>query len=125
MTSIRKIVASMCLAGNFVLQMGDPAYAHAHLNAEIPAADSTGTAPQSLTLGFTEAVVVKLTGVVVTGPKGNVIETGNVALSDDGKTLTVPLKIELVPGRYSVTWHALAVDGHKTHGVYRFTVTNR
>jgi hypothetical protein len=34
----------------------------------------------------------------------------------------VPLTGALARGLYTVAWHALANDGHKTHGTYSFTV---
>jgi methionine-rich copper-binding protein CopC len=33
-----------------------------------------------------------------------------------------PVTSTLAPGVYTVTWHALAKDGHKTNGTYSFTV---
>jgi copper resistance protein C len=37
-------------------------------------------------------------------------------------TLVVPVTATLAAGTYTVDWHALATDGHKTNGSYTFTV---
>ena len=68
-----------------------------------------------------EAVDLAFTGITVTGPQG-AVRTGPGALDAEGTTLAVPLPSALGPGRYTVAWHALARDGHKTHGEYSFTV---
>jgi methionine-rich copper-binding protein CopC len=36
--------------------------------------------------------------------------------------LVVPLAQTLTAGTYTVAWHTLSTDGHKTQGSYRFIV---
>ena len=36
--------------------------------------------------------------------------------------LIVPLADSLKPGTYTVNWHVVSVDGHKTKGHYTFSV---
>jgi Uncharacterized protein, homolog of Cu resistance protein CopC len=100
------------------------AWAHAHLQQQIPAADSeVSTAPHALTLHFSEGVETHFSGVSVTGPDGNAIKTGNVVRSNADKAqLEVPLEQTLTPGLYQVDWHVVSVDGHKTKGHYQFSV---
>lgn len=98
------------------------AFAHAHLLKEMPAANSTGTAPSQLTLGFSEGVLLKFTGVEVTGPDGP-LKMGDSALGlGDDKVLIVHFATPPKPGTYTVAWHALSADGHRTQGSYSFTV---
>lgn len=40
----------------------------------------------------------------------------------DQKQLIVPLADSLKPGTYTVDWHVVSVDGHKTKGHYTFSV---
>ncbi|EFA1345042.1 hypothetical protein E8121_004861, partial [Escherichia coli] len=40
----------------------------------------------------------------------------------DQKRLIVPLADSLKPGTYTVDWHVVSVDGHKTKGHYTFSV---
>ena len=100
-----------------------PAFAHAHLIEETPAAKAVVTvAPSQLTLKFSESVELKFTGIVITGPNKAVVAQGAETV-DTAKTLmTVALKAPLAAGTYTVTWHALSTDGHKTNGTYSFTV---
>lgn len=98
------------------------AFAHAHLMAERPADKATVAAPTDLMLTFSEDVSLKFTGVTVTGPDKKPVPQGAAALSQGDTVLTVPLSGTLAAGTYTVAWHALSVDGHKTHGSYSFTV---
>ena len=103
--------------------LGGQALAHAHLASATPAAGSTVAAtPAELDLSFSEAVELKFTGVTVTGPGKAAVKTGAAALADGNKTLKVPLEGTLAPGAYTVAWHALSTDGHKTNGTYSFTI---
>ena len=98
------------------------AFAHAHLTAEMPADKATVAAPADLMLTFSEEVSLTFTGVTVTGPDQKEVTQGAASLSQADTVLTVPLTGTLAAGTYTVAWHALSVDGHKTHGTYSFTV---
>ncbi|WP_312739721.1 CopC domain-containing protein YobA [Cedecea neteri] len=99
-------------------------FAHAHLKQQSPAADSAVTvSPQSLTLSFSEGVEPGFSGVTVTGPQKSAVKTGKVKVAEtDNKQLIVPVEEALKPGDYSVDWHVVSVDGHKTKGNYHFSV---
>lgn len=119
MTTIRTLVlASLGLAA------ASPAFAHAHLKSAIPASGSTvATAPTELDLVFSEGLNLKFTGVKVSGPAKAAVATGEAALgAGTDTTLVVPVSVTLAPGSYTVAWHALSTDGHKTNGTYTFTV---
>ncbi|ELY3086787.1 CopC domain-containing protein YobA [Klebsiella aerogenes] len=100
------------------------AFAHAHLLQQIPAADSTvSVSPQALTLTFSEGIETSFSGVALSGPQNTPIATGKLARSDNNKTqLTLPLRDPLAAGDYTVEWHVVSVDGHKTKGQYHFSV---
>ncbi|MGG8276305.1 CopC domain-containing protein YobA [Klebsiella sp. 141198] len=100
------------------------AFAHAHLQQQIPAADSTVFAsPQALTLTFSEGVELSFSGVSLSGPQNKPVATGKLARSDGNKAqLTLPLNEPLAAGEYTVEWHVVSVDGHKTKGQYHFSV---
>ncbi|MCM2293350.1 copper homeostasis periplasmic binding protein CopC [Allorhizobium sp. BGMRC 0089] len=111
------------LAFAATLALTAQAFAHAHLKTIVPADKATvATAPKQLVLNFTEELNLKFSGIELTGPKNEKIKTGTESLSQDKKTLTVPLEGTLAPGAYMVDWHALSEDGHKTHGMTSFTV---
>lgn len=100
------------------------AWAHAHLKAQQPAADTeVAVSPGELTLTFSEGVEEKFSGVTLTGPGDAPAATGPAAHSpDDAARLVVPVRQALEPGTYTVSWHVVSVDGHKTQGQYRFRV---
>ena len=99
------------------------AFAHAHLKSAIPAVNGTvSVAPASLDLSFSEGVNMHFTGVAITGPGKTKVATGNESLLNHDMTLVVPITAKLAAGKYTVSWHALSTDGHKTHGTYNFTV---
>lgn len=100
------------------------AFAHAHLQHQYPAADAQVTAaPQALTLNFSEGVEANFSGLTLTGPAGASIATGKAKRNEkDNTQLIVPLNQPLKPGKYTVDWHVVSVDGHKTQGQYHFSV---
>lgn len=100
------------------------AWAHAHLKAQQPAENAAVTAsPGALTLTFSEGVEEKFSGVTLTGPGNAPAATGPAARSPENPAqLVVPVKQKLEPGAYTVSWHVVSVDGHKTQGQYRFRV---
>jgi len=99
------------------------AFAHAHLRAELPAADASVQAPTELTLTFSEGLELGLSGAVLKTSDGTSVKTGDLALDPNSdKTLLVPVSAKLAPGKYTVEWHALSKDGHLTRGTYQFKV---
>lgn len=103
--------------------MTSSALAHAHLKKPIPAAESVVSAPQALTLHFSEGIEPEFSGVVVTDAQKQVIKTGTATRDEKNKAqLTVPLEQTLTSGTYQVDWHVVSVDGHKTKGSYHFSV---
>lgn len=100
------------------------AWAHAHLTHQYPAADAEVTAaPQALTLNFSEGIEPSFSGATLTGPKQESIKTRPAKRNEqDAKQLIIPLDQTLNPGTYTVNWHVVSVDGHKTKGQYTFSV---
>ena len=117
------LIRMFAIAGVIAVGLTGQAFAHAHLKSATPAVGSTvTTAPSELDLTFTEGVNLKFTGVKVTGPNKAAVQTGDATLMDGDVTLMVPISGALGRGLYTVAWHALSTDGHKTNGTYTFTV---
>jgi len=113
----RRLALTLLLAA-----ASSPALAHAHLVSAAPAANAAASAPTQLTLKFSEAIELSLSGVALTG-SGGAVATGAASLdAKEGVTLTAPLDAPLAAGKYHVEWHVLARDGHRTKGAYDFTV---
>lgn len=100
------------------------AFAHAHLQQQSPAADTQiETSVQTLTLRFSEGIEAKFSGITLTGPQQVAVPVGTVMLNkDDNKQMIVPVEKPLASGDYTVDWHVVSVDGHKTKGQYHFSV---
>ena len=115
------VVIGLVVLGS--LSVTGQALAHAHLRDANPADKATViSAPTALTLRFTEGLNLKFSGIRLTGPQKVTVKTGDAALSDHDMSLIVPVVDTLQPGTYTVEWHTLSTDGHKTTGSYSFTV---
>ncbi len=111
------------LAAAIVLGSAGGAFAHAPLKASTPAAASTlAAAPRELDLTFSEDLELKFSGLELTGPDRKVVLTGQPMLTDKDTTLMVPVMGKMSRGTYTVAWHALSKDGHKTSRTFSFTV---
>lgn len=89
----------------------------------MPADKGTATSsPSELDLTFTESLNLKFSGVKLTGPDKATVKLGDPRLTRKGMGLTVPVPAPLGVGAYTVEWHVLSTDGHKTNGSYTFTV---
>jgi methionine-rich copper-binding protein CopC len=103
-----------------LLALTAPAYAHAHLKLSDPAAGAAVTrAPKELSLTFTEALEPALSGVSITDGQDHDLAAKPAQIS--GATMILAVK-PLAAGSYHVSWHAVAVDTHRTEGTYDFTV---
>ena len=101
------------------------ARAHAFLDHANPAVGSTvPTAPETVTMWFTQQLEPAFTTATVTDASGNTVEAGPAQVDpNDPMELRVALK-KLSPGTYTVAWHALSVDTHTTTGHFTFTVAS-
>lgn len=96
------------------------AQAHAHLEKSSPADGSTlTTAPAAIEMTFSEAA--RLTALAIqkgTEPKQPLKDLPTTV--DRVQHVALPA---LGPGAYTLTWRALAADGHVSSGAVHFTVS--
>jgi methionine-rich copper-binding protein CopC len=107
-----------------------PAFAHAKLLSEVPAAEATASAPATaapvteLRLSFSEGLNAAFSKATVTDAAGTAVPGVTLALdAADDKVLVVTFAAPLATGDYTVDWTAVASDGHKTTGTYKLNVT--
>ncbi|MBK3570955.1 copper resistance protein CopC/CopD [Streptomyces sp. MBT62] len=113
-------MASLVLA--VLLGTAAPASAHATLLFTSPAADATvADSPTSLVLVFDQPVSAGQDVVRLSPAAG----LGTPALSQGGRTVTLPLRDKLAEGVHTVEWQATARDGDIMTGSYRFAVGPR
>jgi methionine-rich copper-binding protein CopC len=97
-------------------------FAHAHLQSQTPAADSTVSAPSELRLVFSEGIEATFTKVTLIKDGAEVPVKSLATEGKDKKTLVVTPTTPLTAGAYKVEWHAVSVDTHKSEGAYGFKV---
>jgi methionine-rich copper-binding protein CopC len=118
---IRAAAASVttCLA---LLLAAAPANAHARLVSADPAANVTVPPPKVITLRFSEVLARKFSSLRLAAPDGKAVALTAVE-SREPKIMAAAPVGTLAPGRYTLTWTAVASDdGHKTGGSFTFTV---
>jgi len=103
-----------------------PALAHSMLvKAEPPRRAVLATAPTQVRLWFNEEIESAYASLVVldTG-KNPVTEVKPQLAPDDQKSIVLPLP-ELAPGKYSVKFRVLSLDGHVIQSSFDFTVKGK
>jgi methionine-rich copper-binding protein CopC len=103
-----------------------PALAHAVLVKSVPAARATlAEPPTRVELWFNERLEPAYSRASVRNEAGTQVDLRDVAVStDDPRQLAVSLPV-LVPGRYTVSFRVLSVDGHVVESKLTFTVKER
>ena len=87
-----------------------------------PKVGSSVSAPEKVSVIFTQAIVPASSGVVITDEAWQGVKVGPMSSSQSDTVLTVPLPL-LKAGTYKVHWHVLWADcNSKTEGDYHFNV---
>lgn len=96
------------------------AQAHAHLEKSTPADGSTlSAAPAAIEMTFSETA--RLTALSIQkGQEPRQVIRELPAVAD--KTVRVALP-KLAPGVYTLSWRAVAADGHVSSGIVHFTIS--
>ena len=122
MNRLTKLFRPIAPALLLMLAAVPSALAHAHPKVMKPAPDSTGPAPNSISITFSEGVEPKFSRIQLTDEKGKSADSEvSKAAPGDPTTLILPVP-KLTPGTYVVHWVNVAVDGHRLEGSYKFTV---
>lgn len=97
---------------------------HFELRRSIPAADTVMPAsPERIQLWFSQEPNPTGARIGLLDAGGDAIEIGSAGLVPDTATsLRAELLEPLAAGRYTVTWRAMAADGHVVTGEIPFTV---
>lgn len=118
-----RALAAVLLALAAVLLTAGRADAHNSLLGTDPADGSTVDAPPaSITLTFDQPAQSLGTEIVVLGPDGSAVSTGDAALVDN--TVSQALTTGLPAGAYSVEWRVTSADGHPLSGTFAFTAAS-
>jgi copper resistance protein C len=116
--SIVKIAASLAFAF-----AATAAHAHALLETATPSVGGTVAPPSEIRLKFSEGVEPRFCTVALSAAAGGTVPLGRPSVAPGDKSLLIAkVGKTLPPGVYTVTWHAVSVDTHKTQGSFSFTV---
>ena len=100
------------------------AFAHAQLESATPAVGGAVASPSEIRLKFSEGVEPRFSTISLATDSGGAVALGAPSVEpDDQSVLIAKIGKSLAPGIYTVTWHAVSVDTHKTQGSFNFTVT--
>lgn len=115
-------VRPVIIAAAGLLMSATLASAHAKLDKTSPDAGSTVQSPQMIAAHFSEAIEPKLSSLKLTAGDGTSVAIMSMNDAKDPTTLSIMPNTKLPPGAYTVTWSVVSDDGHKTHGMFTFTV---
>jgi copper transport protein len=122
--SVRGAVLMMlCIMAQLALP-SSPVAAHAFLESSDPVANAVlPTAPQSITLTFTEPLETSYSRAELFDETGAQVPGATSAVGPQPRTMTVKIPAGLGNGTYSLLWRTLStVDGHTAQGYLPFTI---
>jgi methionine-rich copper-binding protein CopC len=105
------------------LALQSPAWAHAFLDHAEPKVGCTvGSAPKEMKLWFTQELEPAFSSLAVQDAQGKEVDKKDAHLDAKDKTLFLVSLPPLPAGTYTVIWHVVSVDTHKTQGRFEFTI---
>jgi copper transport protein len=116
------VVMMVCAVLGALVGAGS-ATAHAVLISSEPGQGAVvATAPTTVSLTFSEPVVVAAGGLRVFGPDGAQLDTGRAAARGRASTVGVRVRSAAQRGTYTVAWRVMSVDSHPVAGGFTFSV---
>ncbi|MBC7463192.1 MAG: copper resistance protein CopC [Actinobacteria bacterium] len=122
-----KIFANALIALLLAFFNAPAGFAHTEMVNSVPASNSVLSAlPSKVTIEFSESLLVlddkETSAISVLSEAGEILDEGQSAVS--GRKLSVGLIESTASGSFTVTWRAVAVDGHPANGEYSFEVAS-
>ena len=123
-TSVRAAaLILLCIVAQLALP-ASPVAAHAFLKSSNPAANAVlPTAPQSVTLTFTEPLESSYSRAELFDATGAQVLGATSSIGPESRSMTVQIPPGLSNGTYSLLWRTLSTaDGHTAQGYLPFTI---
>lgn len=97
---------------------------HLTLKTSVPSKDTVlASSPKEITLTYSQAPMLRVTRVTMTGPDSVAVKVGSPALAEGSRvTVVVPVEQTLAPGSYVINWTTASSDGHPIRGTIPFRV---
>ena len=106
-----------------LLALQPHARAHAFLDHAEPKVGSTvSNSPAEIKIWFTQNLEPAFSTLEVRDAQGQEVDKKDAHLDDKDRSLFLISLPPLSAGTYTVIWHAVSVDTHKTQGRFEFTV---
>ena len=110
-------------ATGLFLTLQTHAWAHAFLDHADPKVGSMVTnSPTEIKIWFTQNLEPAFSTLEVRDAQGQEVDKKDAHLDDKDKSLFLVSLPQLPTGTYTVIWHAVSVDTHKTQGRFEFTI---
>ena len=124
--ALKWLMAGGILIFAFACLQSAPAFAHAMLVKAEPARRAQLTqAPSQVRLWFNEEVEKDYASLSVLDPAKSPVTDALPRIADDDPKAIVLALPELAPGKYTVKFRVLSVDGHVVDSSYDFTVKSK
>ena len=118
-----KSIKHWSFAAALFLGLQSSAWAHAFLDHAEPKVGATiAKSPPILKLWFTQNIEPAFSSVQVRDARGKEVDKKDMHLDDKDKSLLIVSLPKLTAGTYTVTWHVVSVDTHRTQGTFKFTL---
>ncbi|HEY5297892.1 MAG TPA: copper resistance CopC family protein [Verrucomicrobiae bacterium] len=119
----RNSIKHLSLASILFLALQTHAWAHAFLDHAEPKVGGTVTnSPTEIKIWFTQNLEPAFSTLEVQDAQGKEVDKKDARLDLKNKSLFAVSLPQLPAGTYTVVWHAVSVDTHKTQGRFEFTI---
>ena len=99
------------------------AEAHAFLDHSEPKVGGAVTnSPAEVKIWFTQELEPAFSSIEVKNARGKEVDKKDVHLDAKDRSLLIVSLPQLPADTYTVTWHVVSVDTHRTQGQFEFTV---
>lgn len=113
----------LSLATILFVALQSHAWAHAFLDHATPKVGSTtANPPAEVKLWFTQNLEPAFSSIEVQDAQGKEVDKKDSHPDAKDKSLLAVSLPALPPGTYTVSWHVVSVDTHKTQGHFEFTI---
>lgn len=119
---MRRLAFVVAVAAVWLAAPTTQVFAHAGLQASVPAANSVlDSAPPEVLLDFDEAVEPSLASIHLYSSDGLEVPIGDPHAGTDSTVVSAKLP-PLADGLYAVIWRVASVDGHVVDGAFSFQI---
>jgi methionine-rich copper-binding protein CopC len=115
------MMASLAVSGAALVYAGT-AFAHVFPQKQVPGAGATVASPAQISITFDGPLEPAFSTLTVADASGKPVSVAKAIVDPKQPAVITVALPTLAPGRYTVNWAAVASDGHRTHGDYKFNV---